>query len=160
MIFLLHVEWPEIPPYKLLLTYHGWRMFEWHIPSCLEFLAIRRGVELHWEEVTFLLRLQTFKKYFCHVFTFLNVFSLYFNFFLHLWCIHRRAVGEVWRPGADAGAAGGSDLTPTWRRRRQAERQSQRRARRTESVGQLHPLSQGRPTGDYAVHRCGLLLQM
>ena len=31
MIFLLHVEWPEMPPYKLLLTYYVWRMFEWHI---------------------------------------------------------------------------------------------------------------------------------
>jgi len=48
MIFLLHVEWPEMPPYKLLLNYYVWRMFEWHILSCLEghFLDIRRGVEL------------------------------------------------------------------------------------------------------------------
>ena len=26
MIFLLHVEWPEMPPYKLLLTYYVWRV--------------------------------------------------------------------------------------------------------------------------------------
>jgi len=24
--FLLHVEWPEMPPYKLLLTYYVWRI--------------------------------------------------------------------------------------------------------------------------------------
>ena len=46
---------------------------------------MRRGVELHQEEVTFLLRLQTF-FYFCHVFLrFVTFFNFYLNFFLHLW---------------------------------------------------------------------------
>jgi len=48
MIFLLHVEWPEMPPYKLLLTYYIWRMFEWHIPSCLEAISWASGVELNY----------------------------------------------------------------------------------------------------------------
>jgi len=57
MIFLLHVEWPEMPPYKLLLTYYVWRIV-WRLEG--HFLGNRRGDELHQEEVTFLLRLQTF----------------------------------------------------------------------------------------------------
>jgi len=45
-------------------------MFEWHIPGCHEghFLGIRRGgVELHLEEVTFLI-------------TFTNVFFIFVTF--------------------------------------------------------------------------------
>jgi len=58
-------------------------MFEWHIPSCLEghFLGIRRGVELHYEEVTFLLRLQTFFFIIVTFLTFFNVFYFYLNVF-------------------------------------------------------------------------------
>ena len=89
MLFLLHVEWPKMPPYKLLLTYYVWRMFEWHIPSCLEghFLGIRRGVEIFWEQVTFFI---TFTNvfYFCHVFTFLTLFKFLFERLLHLWINH------------------------------------------------------------------------
>jgi len=35
MIFLLHVKWPEMPPYKLLLTYDVWRIVWRHaVASC------------------------------------------------------------------------------------------------------------------------------
>ena len=64
---------------------------EWHIPSCFEghFLGIRRGVELHQEEV-FLLRLQTFFC-FCHVFLrFLTFLKFLFERCLHLWWLKRR----------------------------------------------------------------------
>ena len=44
MIFLLHVEWPEMPPYKLLPTSYVWSIV---------FLGIWRGVELHKDDVTF-----------------------------------------------------------------------------------------------------------
>jgi len=51
--------------------------------SCLEghFLGIRRGVEQHYEEVTFFFITFTNVCYFCHVF---NVFYFYLNVFLHL----------------------------------------------------------------------------
>ena len=42
----------------------------------------------------FLLRLQTF-VYFCHVFTFFNVFKIYIWTFLHLWC--EQALVRWWR---------------------------------------------------------------
>jgi len=44
MIFLLHVKWPEMPPYKLLLTCYV-RRIVWRPWG--HFLCIRRGVELH-----------------------------------------------------------------------------------------------------------------
>jgi len=75
MIFLLHVEWPEVPPYKLFLTYYVWRIVWCH------FLGIRRGVELHWEVVTFFIT-------FTNVILFLSLFVRFFIFiwtFLHLW---------------------------------------------------------------------------
>ena len=80
MIFLLHAEWPEMPPYKLLLTYYVWRMFEWHIPSCeghfrhqaWSWTTVRRGNVFYYVYNAF---------YFCHVFTFFNVFYFYLNVF-------------------------------------------------------------------------------
>jgi len=49
---------------------------EWHIPTFLEgyFLGIRREVELHQQEVTFFITFTRRFLYFCHVFTFFNVF--------------------------------------------------------------------------------------
>jgi len=63
-----------MPPYKLLLTYYVWRMFEGH------FLGIRRGVKLHKEEVTFFI---TFTNVFLFLspFTFLKTFLLLFERF-------------------------------------------------------------------------------
>jgi len=43
MIFLLHVEWPEMPPYKLLLTYYVWR-----IVAALKAISWASGVELNY----------------------------------------------------------------------------------------------------------------
>jgi len=79
MIFLLHVEWPEMPPYKLLVTYYVWRImwrpwrpFLGH--QAWSWTTLRRGN-------VFLLRLQTFVFIFV---TFFNVFKFLFERFLHL----------------------------------------------------------------------------
>ena len=79
MIFLLHVEWPEIPPHKRLLTYYVWRIV-WR--PCRPFLGhqtwswttLRRG------NVFFI----TFTEGFFIFVTFLR-FYFYLNVFLHLW---------------------------------------------------------------------------
>ena len=75
MIFLLHVEWPEMPPYKLLLTYY---MFD-ALCDGLEghFLGIRHGDELHEKEVTFFIAFTNVFLNFYHVFLrFLTLFIL------------------------------------------------------------------------------------
>jgi len=83
MIFLLHVEWPEMPPYKLLLTYYVWRIvwrawrpFPWH--QAWSWTTLRRGNVFYYVYKRFL-------KKFCHVFYVFNVFYFYLNVFLHLW---------------------------------------------------------------------------
>ena len=78
MIFLLHVEWPEMPPYKLLFTmfdafpFLGYQAWSW--------TTLRRGN-------VFLLRLQTF--FFIFV-TFLTVSIFIWTFF----CIYGYRCGQ------------------------------------------------------------------
>jgi len=89
MIFLLHVEWPEMPPYKLLVTYYVWRImwrpwrpFLGH--QAWSWTTLRRGN-------VFLLRLQTF------VFIFVT-FLTFLNFYLNVFYIYGRR-----RPAANVG---------------------------------------------------------
>jgi len=67
MIFLLHVEWPEMPPYKLLLPYYVWRIVWRH--------AVRSG------NVSYYFYKRLF--YFCHVFK--RFFLIFIWMFSHLW---------------------------------------------------------------------------
>jgi len=66
MIFLLHVEWREMPPYKLLLTYYAWRLV-WRcaLDSC--------------ESVAFFY--YVYKRFFICV-TFLRFFNVFLFFFI------------------------------------------------------------------------------
>ena len=71
MIFLLHVEWPEMPPYKLLLTcdvwcivWRPWRPFLGHQPW--SWTTLRR------DDVFYHVYKRFF--YFCHVFIFIWTF--------------------------------------------------------------------------------------
>jgi len=89
MIFLLHVEWPEMPPYKLLVLYYVWRImwrpwrpFLGH--QAWSWTTLRRGN-------VFLLRLQTF------VFVFVT-FLTFLNFYLNVFYIYGRR-----RPAANVG---------------------------------------------------------
>jgi len=78
---MLHVAWREIPPYKILLTYYVWRLFEWHIPSCVEghFSSIGSWTTLRRSNVFYYVYRRFF--YFCHVFTFFNLFIFIWTFF-------------------------------------------------------------------------------
>ena len=114
MIFLLHVEWPEMPPYQLLLTYYVWRIV-WR--PWRPFLGHQA-----WSWTTlkianvFLLRLTFF--IFVTLFTFLTFFKFIFELFLHLFsggvcsCFseaplrHGQTVGrEGWKSKWFSGAA-------------------------------------------------------
>jgi len=69
-------------------------MFEWHIPSCLEghFLGIRRGVELHKEEVTFFYYVyKRFFKIFVTFIAFLTFLKFLCERFSHLCSAQRDA---------------------------------------------------------------------
>jgi len=71
---MLHVEWPETPPFYLLNIFDA-------LCDGLEghFLGIRRGVELHEEEVTFFY--YVYKRLKKIVFTFLTFFIFIWTFF-------------------------------------------------------------------------------
>jgi len=80
--FLLHVEWFEMPPYKLLLTYYVWRIVwrpwrEFLRHPAWSWTTLRRGNVFYYVCKLFeyiLLRFYVF-----------NVFYFYLNVFLHLW---------------------------------------------------------------------------
>jgi len=64
MIFLLHVEWPEMPPYKLLLTYYVWRIVWRHaVASCCNVFYY------------------VYKRFLSRFFYVFNVFYFYLNVF-------------------------------------------------------------------------------
>jgi len=81
MIFLLHVEWPEITPNKRLLTYYVWRILWWPWRPFLghqawSWTTLRRGnVFITFTNVFLLLSR----------FTFVTFFYFYLNVFLLIW---------------------------------------------------------------------------
>ena len=85
MIFLLHVEWPEMPPYKLLLTYYVWRIvrLNWMAYSELPWRPFLGHQAWSW---TTLIRGNVFFIIFTNDFYFCHVFYFYLNVFLHLRC--------------------------------------------------------------------------
>ena len=74
MIFLLHVEWPEMPPYKLLLTYYVWRIVWRHaVASC--------GL------ATFFITFTKVFFNFCDTQRFLTFFKIFIWTFFHIYAV-------------------------------------------------------------------------
>ena len=82
MIFLLPVEWPEMPPYERLLTYYFWRILWRHWRPFLGHQA--------WSWTTlrkrnvFLLRLQTF--FLSRILRFRHFLFLFERFYIYASC--------------------------------------------------------------------------
>ena len=98
MIFLLHVEWPEMHPYKLLLTYYVWRIvwLNWMAYSELPWRPFLGHQAWGWTTLRRGNVFITFTKFFlnvCHVF---NVFSFYLNVFC-IYVFNRVAEPLKWR---------------------------------------------------------------
>jgi len=85
MIFLLPVEWPEMPPYERLLTYYFWRILWRHWRP---FLGHQAWTTLRKRNV-FLLRLQTFFLIFVTYFTFSTFFNFIWTFFTSMFPVSR-----------------------------------------------------------------------
>ena len=115
MIFLLPVEWPEMPPYERLLTYYFWRILWRHWRPFLGHQA--------WSWTTLRKRnvfYNVYKRffYFCHVFYVFDVFYFYLNVFLHLCFPFPVCISKMrarYRPDAERTCLG--RLTPPHRTR-------------------------------------------
>jgi len=79
MIFLSHVEWPEMPLYKLLLTYYVWRIvwrpFLGH--QAWSWTTQRRGDVFYY----------VYKRFLSRFFTFLTFFYFYYGRFFYICAI-------------------------------------------------------------------------